>query len=98
MNKRKRTAPKLVFLMIGFCLSLLVSLPVFAWPYTDLGNGIISIDGAQYHKCPHCSHTEIMKICHAMNWGSEHAIPYISSWNRPDVCACICLSVTPNQR
>ena len=99
-HKRNRTPPKLVsMMMIGFCLSLLVSLPVFAIPGTDLGNGKISLYGAQYDKCSHyhCHlvHTKIMDYCNAMNWGSKHAILIID--NR-SACACRCPSTTPNQR
>jgi len=96
MTHKKRhcwTPPKLVSMMMGFCLSLIVSLPVFALPYEDLGDGNALLSGVKYQKCSHCSTTEIYSICSASQWGHGHGVPQVDkSTGKACVCSCGCVS------
>lgn len=92
MTKRHWTPPKLVSLMMGFLLALMVSLPALAaLPYTDLGNGKVSVHGEVYEKCPHCTTTEVGKICSAMGLGHGYGVFEIYA-GKPCLCSCGCVS------
>ncbi|RKZ92093.1 MAG: hypothetical protein DRR19_05315 [Candidatus Parabeggiatoa sp. nov. 1] len=84
------TKPKLVFLMMmSFFGSLMISLPILAFPMKLLENGKVLLNGVESKLCPHCKRLErnYSAICDAMVWGSGHSVPYHADGK---TCACPC--------